>query len=124
MKIHIANPSERPEGTYRRNRRFLFSFGAYGSTHVLVYGRSLDDALDEAIDWLVDNAPGHLMDEQVAEAYREAIAAGKSEEEAAEEAETDMTCGGNCGHYIASWEWFVSEVTREDLLSNQPEFVI
>ncbi len=124
MKIHIANPTERPEGKYRRNARFLFSFGAYGSTHVLVYGRSLDDALDEAIDWLVDNAPGHLMDDQVAEAYQEAIARGLGEDEAIEEAEMDMTCGGNSCHYIDSWEWWVSEVTRADLMSTEAEFII
>ncbi len=124
MKINIANPTERPEGRYRRNSRFLFSFGAYGDTHVLVYGRSLDDALDEAIDWLVDHAPGHLMDDAVAEAYQEALASGMDEEEALEQAEMDMTSGGNCGHYIASWEWWVNEVSRADLMARDAEFVV
>src|SRR5512134_2926868 len=59
MKSHgigIVNEGIHPD------RKWLFSFGAYGWTSVLVVGAcSLDDALECAAGWLADNAPGHLM---------------------------------------------------------------
>jgi hypothetical protein len=86
---------------------YVLSFGAYGELRLLVWANSLEDALDEAIDWLVDNAPGHIVDDQVNEAYEAAIAEGKSEDEAHEEAEVDTTSGGNCGNHILSHEWAI-----------------
>lgn len=114
-KINIANPSER---AFQRNS-FLFWFGAYGSTYVLAYGAHLEDALESAVDWIVDNEPGHLMDDEVQEAYERAIAEGKDEEEAIEEAEMDMTGFGHSGmHYLASWEWgiVVESPTKSQLI--------
>lgn len=87
--------------------RYILSFGAYGDTLLMVWANSLDDALDECVDWIADNAPGLLADEQVTEAYNEAIAAGMSEEDAQAEAETDTTSAGGYGHYILSWEWAI-----------------
>jgi hypothetical protein len=101
--LHIVNPTDR-DWTHHR---YILAFGAYGWTRLMVWANSLDAALDEAIDWIANNAPGLLADEQVNEAYREAIAEGKTEEEAQEEAEIDTTCGGNSGHYLLSWEWTV-----------------
>lgn len=99
--LEIVNPGDR---SWTRHRYILW-FGAYGWTRLMVWANSLEDALDEAIDWISVNAPGLLADEQVAEAYREAIARGLSDEEAQQEAEIDTTSGGNCGNYLNSSEW-------------------
>ncbi len=103
MQITIVNASDR---SWTRHN-FVLAFGAYGDTVLRVYANSLDSALDEAIDWIVDNAPGLLADEQVAETFQDAIARGMSEEDAQEEATQDTTCGGNCGNYILSQEWAI-----------------
>lgn len=87
------------------SHRYILWFGASGTTRLLVWANSLDDALDESIDWLVDNAPGHIVDDQVTEAYNEAIAEGKSEDRAYEIAEEDTTIGGNASNHILSYEW-------------------
>lgn len=101
--VHIVNPND---SDWTRNR-YLLEFGMYHPTRLLVWANGLEDALDVAIDWIEENAPGLLVDEQVNEAYNEAIAEGKSEEEAQVCANTDVTCGGNAGHYIASEEWHI-----------------
>ena len=90
------------------SHQFVLCFGAYGTIWLLVNANHLSNALDECIDWLAENAPGLLCDEQVAEAYNEAIAAGKTEEKAYNEALTDVTTGGNCGNHIMSWEWSIA----------------
>lgn len=105
-KLVIVNPGD---ANWTRGR-FVLCFGAYGWTRLLVWASSLDDALDEAVDWLADHAPGLLADEQVREAYRKAMAGkGPDDPEAVEaaqsEAEQDTTCAGTCGHYLNSWEW-------------------
>lgn len=112
--LHIVNGSDK--STYRR--RYLFSFGAYGWTQCLVWANYLEDALDEAVDWIAEHAPGLLCDAQVREAYAEAMASGLSEDEAIEKAEIDMTRAGNEGHYIASWEWRVTENPSRALLKS------
>lgn len=109
--------------------RYILWFGAYGDTRLMVWANSLDDALDECIDWIADNAPGLLADEQVEEAYKEALAEAlaegldqeEAEERAQDEAMVDTTCGGNCGHYLLSWEWGIlaEDPTRADILELQ-----
>lgn len=113
--LNIINPNDRD---WTRHR-YILAFGAIGTTHCLVYANSIDDALDEAIDWLADNAPGHLADDQVAEAYNEAIAEGLSEEQADDRAYVDITVGGNDGHAILSWEWFIlaEDPSRSEILA-------
>lgn len=68
--IHIVNWTDRSShrdagsggyGCPGHHNRFLFSFGAYGTTHVMVFETSLERALELAADWLADNAPGHIM---------------------------------------------------------------
>ncbi len=103
-KLWIVNPVERAW----TKSRFILWFGACGPTYLLVYANSLDDALDECVDWLVDHAPGQLADEQVHDEYNRLIAEGKSEEEAMEGAAVDTTCAGNCGNYLNSWEWGIA----------------
>jgi len=79
MKINIINPSER-EFT---KQRYILWFGAYSSTHCLVWANSLED-----VDWLAENAPGLLADKEVREAYKReyeaAVSEGLGEEEACE----------------------------------------
>jgi hypothetical protein len=112
-EIVLVNPDDKSWTSHR----YILCFGAYGWTRLMVWANHLDGALDEAIDWIADNAPGLLANDEVQEAYEAAIAEGKSEEEAAEEAEEDTTRGGNCGHYLNSWEWGIlaEDPTREDL---------
>jgi hypothetical protein len=101
QKLTIVNPGDRT----RTRHRYVLWFGAYGWTRLMVWANSLDDALDEAVDWIVDHAPGLLCDDVVAEEYGRAIAAGMTPEAAQEEAEEDTTCAGNYGNRILSWEW-------------------
>ena len=107
-KIKLVNSTSKTcrEGWHRnRERPWILWFGAYGSTRLLVYARHLQDALDECIDWIAEHAPGLLYNDQVAEAYQECIDQGMTQEQAWDESQTDMTCAGNCGDFIASWEW-------------------
>lgn len=97
-RIHYINPGD----SDWTKQQYLLGLGAYGWTVVLVNANSLDDAIDETIDWCVDNAPGLLCDDEVNEAYNEAIAQGASQEKAFEEAQVDCICGGNCGNYMRS----------------------
>lgn len=98
---------------------YILWFGQVGSTYLMVYANGLQDALDEAIDWLVENAPGHIVDDEVNEEFarlqkdREAEL-GRSLDwttdndemsKIAEEAEVDTTSGGNAGNRINSDEW-------------------
>lgn len=110
--IHIVNPTDR---SWTRNRWILW-FGQ--NTRLMVWGNSLDVALDEAIDWIADNAPGLLADDAVAAEYAAAMAEGLTEEEAIERAEADTTIGGNYGHYVHSWEWGITaeNPTRAEVL--------
>lgn len=113
--IHIVNGTDRSWVKHR----YVLWFGAYRDTQLMVWGNSLDTALDIAVDWIVDNAPGLLCDDQVQEAYLEAIAEGETEEDAQATAMVDTTCAGNCGNYLHSWEWgvVVEDPTREQIKS-------
>ena len=112
--IVLVNPQS--GSTRYRERRFLVTLGAYGDTLLIVWARCDQDALDEAIDWCVDNEPGLLCDEAVADEYREAIAEGLDEDDARERAEVDTICGGNCGNYLRAWEVGISDLGRDDML--------
>lgn len=109
-----------PGSGWRHN--YIFAFGAYGDTLLRAWGDSLQDALDEAADWASDHAPGLLVsDDVIKEAYDEAIAEGKSEEEAWEYAEQDTSPAGGYGQRIMSHEWHVvaEDPTREQILQIQ-----
>jgi len=116
-KIEIVNPND----SDWTKHRYILWFGACGATYLMVWANSLDDALDEAIDWCVEHAPGLLCDDQVNEAYNAALEEGKSEEEAMEIAEMDVTTGGNYGNHVLSWEWgiAVENPTRQQILELQ-----
>ncbi len=112
-EIAIVNPGDRD-----RASRFILCFGAYGWTKLMVWADHLEDALDEAVDWIAEHAPGLLADDQVNEEYNRLVAEGVSEEDAQEAASMDTTCAGNSGHYLLSWEWgiVVENPTRAQVL--------
>lgn len=60
--IPIANPEDAPNEVWgcSSNAPFLFSFGAYGDLHVIVWARSdhWDTAEERAMDWCGEHAPG------------------------------------------------------------------
>lgn len=111
-EIILVNPENRDYTRYRgdkvRGNCFVLCFGAYGWTRLMVWEDHLEDALDTAVDWIADNAPGLLCNDSVAEAYNEAIASGMTEEQAIEDAEIDVTRAGNAGDCISSSEWNIS----------------
>ncbi len=117
--VNLVNPSQ--HDGWMRTHTYVFYFGAYGDTKLMVWGDSLDSALDEAIDWLVDNAPGHIVDvaeeyERLCEEYGPLLLTDEVRQQLQEEAEVDTTCGGNCGNRINSWEWSVQEDPRPEAL--------
>lgn len=111
--VILVNPSDR--GWTRH--RYVLWFGDCGTTYLMIWANSLDDALDESVDWIAEHAPGYLADESVHEEYNRLIAEGKSEDEAREEAEMDTVTGGNAGNYLNSWEWGLAleNPTRQEL---------
>ena len=111
MNLKIANTR-----TPWADRAFVLWFGAYGSTYVLAFARHVEDALDECVDWIADNAPGLLCDDQVADEYQRLEAEWRERHPGEEPdddmiskwqetAEEDTTSAGNNGHYLLSWEW-------------------
>jgi len=109
---------------------FRFYFGAYGSTLLDVFADHLEDALEQAFEWLDDNAPGHLVNvgetelkesaEELGYDYAQAVQSAQDgiEDETLEaireHAEQDLTqCSHTTlkhGQYLLSWEWGVSEL--------------
>jgi len=117
MTIKTANPDNRfsTNGT-----AFDFSFGAYGDTSVRVWETELESALEIAMEWLDDNAPGLLHIIDWADAAHEAGAPDNWREDeewcekVAEIAETDVTLCTHTqlkhGDGILSHEWYANEV--------------
>jgi len=128
--IGIVNEGIHPD------RKWLFSFGAYGWTNVLVVGAcSLDDALESAAGWLADHAPGHVMPMD-SEAYADLLREACEEhgvtfeayqhgdldcdliDEITQSAEADLTYTES--GYLTSYEWGVCEhPDRETILAVQ-----
>lgn len=111
--ITLVNPTDRDWTKHR----YVIALGAYG-TKLLIWANSLEDALDEAIDWAATNAPGLLANADRDEAYREAIESGMSEDDACDESLVDLTIGGNFGDAIRSDEWHIvaEDPTRSEIL--------
>ena len=114
-KVTLVNPSDRD---WTRHR-FVLAFGAYGWTQCVVWANSLDDALDEAVDWIAEHAPGLLADDSVREEFERLVAEGATEGKAWEDATVDTTRAGNSGHYLLSCEWAIvaEDPTRSEMLS-------
>lgn len=111
LTYHIANPDgvEWAFGRYGSGRLWVFQFGAVGTMRVIVWGEAGLSSLDDALETAAEAAPGYFSNEEVDEAYKEAKEEGLSDEDAQEEATTDMTYTES--GYIPSWEWHVSEIT-------------
>lgn len=114
-ELHIVNPE--PPGKYARSR-FVLWFGSYCTDYLLVWADSLEDALDECVDYLAEHMPGLLCDVEVSSAYTEGLKEGLSDDEAMDRAAVDTTCAGNRGNYLRSWEWGIAleNPTRTQLL--------
>lgn len=110
-----VNPGERDW----TDQRFVLWFGEISPVQLLIWGKSLEDCLDEGFDWVEENAPGLLCDAEVAEEYHRLIAEGMSDEKAMEESEVDTTSGGNHGVRINSDHWGISldNPSRGELLA-------
>jgi len=113
--VVIINPTDR---SWTRHK-FVLHLGTYGTTTLIAYADHLQEALDHCIDWAVGNAPGLLCDEEVNEAYQEALADGASLSDAYDVAAVDTTCGGNCGNHILSYEWGLTaeDPTRDEMMA-------
>lgn len=109
-------------------RAYLLWFCAWHPCYVLVYSRSFEGALDDAID-ASDSIPAiaallrsgeEQAKEAYQEAYQEALEAGEDEDDAQEAAweasDVGMTRAGNCSEPFSSEEWGGSEATREQIL--------
>jgi hypothetical protein len=57
-QITIINAQARSD---HDERRYILSFGSYGNTHLMVYARNLEDALEECADYCADHLPGFIM---------------------------------------------------------------
>jgi hypothetical protein len=110
--IWIVNVSDR---SWYRNSYVLW-FGNCIPTNLMIWANNLGDALDIAGDWLAEFAPGRLANEQVEEAYAQALLDGLTEDEVTAGSLCDVTVldGGN---YILNWEWGITaeNPTRKQL---------
>lgn len=100
-----------------KETRFVLWAGIYGTfsqpTYFNFYG-DLDDAMNAMVDWLAENKPGLLCDDEVRKAYEEYIDEHKAEYEdedelrdkATEYAETDVTRSESS--YISSQNWGIA----------------
>jgi len=102
---------------------YVFSFGAYGSTRVIVVGHSaLDNALEVAADTLAEIAPGVFEApeyeptdclDRIAGPYCDGVHNGCAVcTEACENAEVDMTYTE--AGWLPSWVWSVRDATEEE----------
>ena len=114
MHIVIVNSSDKSF----TSSRFILWFGAVGTTRLMIWADHLSDAFDHAIDWIVDNAPGLLCDDEITEEFNRLKTEGKTDDEAWEESQVDTSSGGNCGNHVHSWEWgiVVENPTRIQVL--------
>lgn len=112
---------------YRHSFVFRVGQGAAQDIHYLLVGaEGIDTALDEMIDWIAENEPDLIINDQVHEAYLEAMKERNADptdynsdesQDAMQEAEVDTTSGGNAGDHIDSDSWnIVVEDPTDDVL--------
>lgn len=123
-QIHIINtPDPSSEEDFAQN--FLLWFGSVSPTYLLVFKDagidSLDDALNEAVDWIEDHAPGLLCDDEVHDKYQrlvkeacdkkglpdENMLGDRVLDKLREKSEANTTRAGNHGRYLHGSEWGV-----------------
>lgn len=100
---------------------YLFAFGAYGWTRLLVIAMCEDDALDAAFDWVSEHAPGLFCDDAIAAEFTSLVAQGCDEDDAWERACVDTLSAGNEGRHMLSWEVSYYRASREDVLRARGE---
>lgn len=104
--INLANPNEKRWARHR----YLLSFGCVGSTHVLVYGDSIDDALEVAAKWLAENELwGHITP------HTEVRSSDDLGCDCGDPFDCDSHTYTESG-WLTSWEWFVSEPSDAELV--------
>lgn len=110
----LVNPLDYPDGKHGSyDNLYAFGFGAYGSTRALLWGSSIEDALEEVAEWLAKYAPGHITSEEdVAKLMAEVREdeGDMEDDEAYEKATADLTYT-EAGH-LTSYEWTVDDVPR------------
>ena len=98
-------------------RPYLFAFGAYGWTRLLVIATSEDAALDAAFDWASEHAPGLFCDDAIEEEFASLVAEGCDDDEAWERACVDTLSAGNEGKRMLSWEVSYYRASRDEILN-------
>lgn len=110
----LVNPLDYPEGQAGSyDNLYAFGFGAYGATRLLLWGKNIEDALEEAAGWLAQYAPGHITSEEhvaqlMAEVREDEGDPDMDDEAAYEKATADLTYTES-GH-LTSYEWTVDDV--------------
>lgn len=113
--MNVANSHEPRASLYQ------FQFGAYGDTSVYAWGRSVEDALEAAAEWLREESPDSFTDPEYEEAAAELGAPEDWNTEgspwaekvrAAAEADLTYTEAG----FIHSAEWYVSDITDPSVI--------
>ena len=106
----VANPYDGADdmgGRPRYLHAVLITVGIYAWDNIIVFTEQscdmcdLDSTLETALDALPDK--GWDCSDQVNEAYEEAISEGKTEEEAWNASQEDVTPINGGSHYIAEW---------------------
>jgi hypothetical protein len=108
--ILVANPFEKD---FTRKRWVLY-FGAVGTQYVLVFGGSLENALEEAAAALVDaNMPGYFIEPEVEDGSTHDCPDGAE----GYPCTCDLTYTES--GYLPSWEWGIAleDPTREQLIA-------
>ena len=101
-RIEIANPAEKGFGT----KPYLFQFGVFGTTSVLAYGYGIEEALEEAAEYLAKcEYFGHITP------HGEDLGC-----DCADPYECDSHTYTEAG-WLTSHEWFVGDVTRDALIA-------
>ena len=112
-KITIVNAGD--SDAWARTHTYVFAFGPYGTPLLMAYGDHLESALDACVEWIADNEPDMLMNEQVAEEYNRLIAEGETEDAAIEGSQVDTYQDGQ-GNYIDSdWRIIAEDPSEDDL---------
>ena len=101
-RIEVANPDDEGFGA----TCFLFQFGLFGTTNVLAYGYTVDAALDEAAEYLVEQKYwGHITPHD-----QELVC------DCCDAFECDSHTYTEAG-WLTSYEWSYTESPSEEILA-------
>jgi hypothetical protein len=102
-----------------RDQAWRFDVGAYGDHSVVVWARGVEDALEKASEFVAEYWPGLMTEPDYEDAAKELgldvnTDDDEEQEQIREHAEADLTYTES--GYLASWEWYIRELEREDIL--------